>query len=390
MNIAVSCALLAAAGHSPSEPISGSWTVLAVYFVVAIGVSFFCSVWEAVLLSITDPYIAAIREQRPRTGALLANLKKNLNSPLTSILTLNTIAHTVGAMGVGAQVAGLSGGGFWEHLAGAVMTLAILILSEIIPKNLGAKNWRKWAPWVGRCLAVLTRFMAPFVKLVDLFAPGGHGETEFNRDELKVMAEIGRKKGALKENELRILQNLLHLRENSVRDVMTPRVVVFGLPESMTVAEFMDRHAATPFSRIPLFRKSLDDISGFALKDDILMAAAQDDHGALLGGLAREMLKVPSTMPVIAAFETFLSERNHIAMVLDEYGGFEGIVTMEDVVETLIGLEIVDEVDTVEDMQQQARELWKRRATRMGLVVEDFIVPEETKAPETESEPDHP
>ena len=369
--------LLAVVGGSNAEPGSGSLTLLVVYFVVAIGVSFFCSVWEAVLLSITQPYIAAIKEKRPRTGAMLEHLKKNLNGPLTSILTLNTIAHTVGAMGVGAQVAGLAGGGFWEHLAGALMTLAVLIFSEIIPKNLGARNWRKWAPWVGRCLAVLTRLMKPFVKLVEMFAPGGHGEAEFSREELKVMAELGGKKGELEENEMRIIQNLLRLSESSVRDVMTPRVVVFGLPESMTVGEFMSEHSETPFSRIPLFRKSLDDIVGFALKDEILTAAAADRDATPLGEFVREGPNLPSTTPVITAFEHFLSERSQIAMVLDEFGGFEGLVTMEDVVETLIGLEIVDEVDTTENMQQRARDLWKRRAKRMGLQVDEFGVPED-------------
>jgi CBS domain containing-hemolysin-like protein len=366
------CFFLAVAGSSSAAPGSGSWALLITYFVLAIGVSFFCSVWEAVLLSITQPYIENKKGERPRTGAMLEGLKSNLNAPLTSILTLNTIAHTVGAMGVGAQVAALTGGGWMEHLAGALMTLAILILSEIIPKNLGAKHWRAWAPWVGRCLAVLSKIMMPFVKLVSIFAPSGHGQAEFSLEELKVMGEMGRKEGKLKENEMRILHNLLHLRDNTVHDVMTPRVVVFALPDSMTVGEFMESHGQTPFSRIPVFDKDLDDLKGFVLKDDVLTAAAYDRHAIQLGELARELPRLSATTPVPEAFERFVSGRNQIAVVLDEFGGCEGVVTMEDVVETLLGLEIVDEMDTTDDMQVRARTLWKRRAAGMGLSVEEL------------------
>ncbi|MEM7144104.1 MAG: hemolysin family protein [Verrucomicrobiota bacterium] len=364
--------LLAAGGSIAVEPGSGSVTLLVIYFVLAIGVSFFCSVWEAVLLSITQPYVETKKKERPRTGAILERLKSDLNAPLTSILTLNTIAHTVGAMGVGAQVAALTGGGWMEHLAGALMTLAILILSEIIPKNLGARYWRGWAPWVGRCLAVLSKVMYPFVKLVSIFAPGGHGQAEFSREELRVMGEMGRKEGKLKENEMRILHNLLQLRDNTVHDVMTPRVVVFALPETLTVGDFMEAHGQSPFSRIPIYEKDLDDLKGFVLKDDVLSAAAYDRHSIQLGELKREMPKLSAATPVPEAFEKFVAGRNQIAVVLDEFGGCEGVVTMEDVVETLLGLEIVDEVDTTEDMQERARSLWKRRATRMGISVEEM------------------
>jgi len=228
-----------AGGASGAEAGSGSLTLLIVYFVMAIGISFFCSVWEAVLLSLTQPYIESRKASHPSTGAMLERLKSDINAPLTSILTLNTIAHTVGAMGVGAQVAGLVGGGIWEGVAGAVMTLAVLVLSEIIPKNLGARHWRAWGPWVGRSLTLLTKVMMPFVKIVSVFSPGGHAAPEFSREELRVMAQMGRKAGRLRESELRIIQNLLQLQENTVHDVMTPRTVVFNLPETTTVSEYL-------------------------------------------------------------------------------------------------------------------------------------------------------
>ena len=362
---------LAMGGPASAASGSGSWALLFVYFALAIGVSFVCSVWEAVLLSISQPYIEQQKAEHPKTGAMLERLKSNINAPLTSILTLNTIAHTVGAMGVGAQVAGLTGGGWMESLAGALMTLAILILSEIIPKNLGARHWRAWAPWVGRSLTVLSKLMMPFVKLVAVFSPGGHKQAEFSRDELKVMAEMGRREGKLKENELKILTNMLVLHDYTVHDVMTPRPVIFSLPEDLTTADFIKSHARTPFSRIPIFKDTLDDARCFILKSDILLAAAEDRRTTRLATFKRDLIQFPASLPVTTAFEQFLADRSHMAVVLDEYGGVDGLITMEDIVETLLGLEIVDEMDTKEDMQQWARKLWKRRAETMGISHEE-------------------
>ena len=350
--------------------ITGSWTLLIVYFCLAIGVSFFCSVWEAVILSVTNPYIANHKKKRPKSGLLLERLKSQISRPLTSILTLNTISHTVGAMGVAAQVSAL-GGGKWDALAGALMTLAILIASEIIPKNLGARHWRAWAPWVAVSLHWLTRVMTPVVWFIEIFSKGGHGEATFSRDELKVMAELGTRQGKLKEDESRILDNLLRLSEITVREVMTPRVVVFALTEDTTVEHYLERHRSSPFSRIPIYSVNRDDIKGFVLKHDILLAAAQDKFDLELRDLSREIAAMPEMTKMTDAFQQLVANRDHVAVVFDEYGGMSGLVTMEDVVETLLGLEIVDEADTREDMQEFARNLWKNRASKMGLEVEE-------------------
>mgnify|MGYP003634949982 CR=1 FL=1 len=362
----LSVAAISSAAADPNA--TGSWTLLAVYFCVAIGVSFFCSVWEAVILSITNPYVANLKKNKPKVGTLLEDLKNHISRPLTSILTLNTISHTVGAMGVASQVTAL-GGGKWDALAGALMTIAILIASEIIPKNLGARHWRAWAPWVGLCLHWLTRMMTPVVWFIEIFSKGGHGEATFSRDELKVMAELGTRQGKLKEDESRILDNLLRLSEIAVREVMTPRVVVFALSEETTVQMYLDRHDSSPFSRIPIFAENRDDIRGFVLKHDILLAAAQDKFDLQLNDLSREIPAMPQITKMTDAFQQLVANRDHIAIVLDEYGGMSGLVTMEDVVETLLGLEIVDEADTREDMQEFARNMWKTRATKMGLEV---------------------
>ncbi len=378
-----------AAAVPPAAAKTGSWTLLFVYFSLAIGVSFICSVWEAVLLSISQPYIEHQKSENPKTGAMLERLKSDINAPLTSILTLNTIAHTVGAMGVGGEVVALVGGGWLEGLAGALMTLAILILSEIIPKNLGARHWRSWAPQVGTCLSVLSMVMKPFVKMIACFSPGGHSNEEFSREELRVMGEMGRRQGKLLDNELQVLSNLLVLRDYTVQDVMTPRTVIFALPESMTIAGFMESHSHAAFSRIPIYRQKLDDPTGYILKSDALLAAADDRHTATLADFRRDVLRFPDTMPLPRAFDQFVSGKNHIALVQDEYGGIDGLVTLEDIVETLLGLEIMDEKDTREDMRQWARQLWKRRATDMGLNLDASGEPitEPITSDENESKP---
>ncbi len=363
--------------HS-SDPIiaelqtNGSWALLIVYCCVAIGVSFFCSIWEAVLLSITTPYIADLKNKKPKSGEILEELKKHISRPLTSILTLNTISHTVGAMGVAAQVTAL-GGGKWDALAGGLMTLAILIASEIVPKNIGARHWRKLAPWVGVCLHWLAKVMTPVVWFIEIFSKGGHNEATFSRSELKVMAELGTRQGKLKEEESRILDNLLRLSEIAVREIMTPRVVVFALAGDITVRQYLDQHDDSPFSRIPIFGENRDDINGFALKNDILLAAAQGKLDLTLSEFSREIAAIPQITKLTEAFQQLIANRDHVAIVLDEYGGMSGLVTMEDIVETLLGLEIVDEADTRDDMQEFARSLWKDRASRMGIELDKSL-----------------
>ena len=362
---------IAAGLPSGAEPGSGSWTLLILFFSLSIVVSFACSVFEAVLLSLTRPYVATLKKSNPEAGNRLEKLKENVDAPLTSILTLNTVAHTIGAIGVGAQVAGLTANSphaWWFNFgASALMTTAVLILSEVIPKTLGARNWRALGPTVGLILEWLSWMLFPVVWLIRFVNRGEHHAEDFSREELKVMAELGRKQGKLQEDESRILNNLLHLRDNTVRDVMTPRVVVFALQEDLTVKEFVDEHSGSPFSRTPIFQQDRDKVSGFVLKDDVLLAAARDQHETKLADLVRELPSIPALTSLTNAFEQLVANRDHIAIVLDEFGGMEGIVTMEDVVETLLGLEIVDEADTKEDMQEFARSLWKRRAEKMGM-----------------------
>lgn len=345
----------------------GSWAVLFVFFSLAIGVSFFCSVWEAVLLSVTRPYIASLVKTDPKAGGNLETLKTRIDRPLISILTLNTIAHTMGAMGVASELSKITGGGIWDTIGGVLMTMAVLIASEIIPKNLGARYWRTWAPWVGVCLKWLSFFMTPVVKVIGLINKGGHSEESFSRDELHVMADMGRNEGHLEEDESRILKNLLTLKDALVEHVMTPRVVIFSLKENTTVREFLREHGDSPFSRIPLYKEDRDDITGFVLKDDILLAAARDQHEKNLGDCRRDVAMISELTNLPDAFESLVKDKHHLAIVHDEFGGVTGLVTMEDIVETLLGLEIVDEVDTRKDMQAFARARWEERSKQKGI-----------------------
>ncbi|MDX1547492.1 MAG: hemolysin family protein [Rhodothermales bacterium] len=347
--------------------------LLIFYVLLALGVSFLCSIMEAVLLSVTPSYVAVLEQQGAPTATRLRRLKDDIDRPLAAILSLNTIAHTVGAAGAGAQAVAV-----WQSVpvgvVSAVLTLLILVFSEIIPKTLGAVYWKQLTPTVVRLLRPTMLSMWPLVKLAQgltgLLARGDR-TTTVTRAEMAAMAELGAEEGVFEADESRILKSLFRFGRLRVRDVMTPRTVVFMLPETQTVGEVVERDDPLRFSRMPVFGTHRDDITGYVLKDTLLLKAAQDEHALPLRAIRREMLAVPATLPLYDLFERLLQRTEHIALVVDEYGGTEGIVTMEDVVETLLGLEIVDEADTAEDMQVLAREQWRRRARRLGLITDD-------------------
>jgi CBS domain containing-hemolysin-like protein len=356
------------------EP-AGSLTLLVTYFAVAVVASFTCSMCEAVLLSVTGPYVAHLRKERPVPGERLGRLKESVDRPLAAILTLNTVANTIGSLAVGREVGQLAMTGGWggwaEGAAAGAMCITILIAGEIIPKTIGASYWRQLAPGVGWLLNVMIILTLPVIWMIGLFRRGSIKEASFSREELKVMAEIGKSEGKLGESESRILHNLLHFRENTVQDVMTPRVVVFSLPLQGTVRDFLARHASSPFSRIPLYGEDKDDIRGFVLKTDVLLAAARDQHEQTLESFLREVVSLPATTRLTEAFEEMVARRAQLAVLVDEFGLFAGLVTLEDILETLLGMEIVDEADQKEDMQAYARRLWGRRARRMGIALEN-------------------
>jgi CBS domain containing-hemolysin-like protein len=351
-------------------------TLLITYIALALIVSFLCSIMEAVLLSITPSYVAVKEQQGHRHGALIRSLRTNVDRPLAAILSLNTIAHTVGAAGAGAQAALVFGDSIIA-LFSAALTLAILVLSEIIPKTLGAVYWRTLAPLVARMLVPTIWLMWPLVKLsqgLTRMLARGKPDTSVSREEISAMADIGHREGVFQAEESRILKSLFRFGSLRARDVMTPRIVMFAFPATMTVGEVLREHGVIRFSRIPIYGRNRDEILGYVLKDDLLYKGAHDEVNLPVSELVRDMVVVPNGTPLPELFERLLESGEHIALVVDEYGGVEGLVSMEDVVETLLGLEIVDEADNVEDMQALARRQWYRRARKLGLLAEDVDI----------------
>jgi CBS domain containing-hemolysin-like protein len=348
-------------------------TLLVAYILFALVFSFLCSIAEAVILSVTPAYIALLEKSGHASGALLRRFKDDINKPLAAILTLNTIAHTIGAAGAGAQVAIVFGNAYLG-VASAVLTLLILIFSEIIPKTLGAHHWRRLAPATAHFLRILIWLLYPFVIMTEHLTRAlseGPVMSGFSRREFAVMAELSAEEGQLAEQESEVLKNLFRLQDTRVKDAMTPRTVMFSLPQEMTVGGFFDLHEDVRFSRIPVYGQDPDKIEGFVLRSDLLLARATDDPAVQLETFRRDMPVLPDSLSLARAFNDVLRIRAHIAQVVDEYGSPAGILTLEDIIETLLGLEIVDEGDTVADMQILARDLWQRRASEMGLNLED-------------------
>ena len=360
--------------------------LLAAFFFVSIFFSFLCSILEAVLLSITPAYVGIQAQENSSIAKDLRRFKEDIDRPLAAILTLNTIAHTVGAIGVGSQAAIIFGASdfqvmglsliSWEALIAGGMTIAILIFSEVIPKTLGANNWEALTPFTVRTILSMLIILAPLVWLSQLITRNLKKDKDkpvFSRTDFAVMAEIGKESGVLEDKEQKIIHNLLDFRRITANDVMTPRVVVTLADELMTIREFHEQNEELPFSRIPVYRDHRDNITGYILKDELLLRLVENNDDKPLGAIRRDITIVHNLLPIPDLLDTLISKKEHMALVVDEFGGMEGIVTMEDIIETLLGLEIVDESDATEDMQVLARENWKKRARRMGIITDEEL-----------------
>lgn len=346
---------------------------LILFFCLSIVFSFLCSVWEAVLLSITPSYINTQVSQGTSLGATLQKFKADIDRPLSAILTLNTIAHTVGAIGVGAQAAevfpssgsilGLS----YESIVAVVMTLAILVLSEIIPKTIGANKWKSLAPFTVKSLSFLLKILAPFVWISQLITKNLKNEKSksvLSRTDFMALADVGKSSGALDEQESTIITNLLGLGDTTVYDVMTPRSVIQSLDEEMTLQQFFDDNSDFRFSRIPIYRETPDNITGMVLKDQVLKSILDGKGEQPLSSVRRQLLITQQNRPLSDLFNDMMQVKEHIAAVHDDYGTLVGLVTTEDVFETILGREITDETDAVADLQKLAREQWKERSSK--------------------------
>ena len=351
------------------------YNLLITFFLLAIVTSFLCSLLEAVLLSITPSYARLKLKEGGQIGRQLESFKSNVDRPLAAILTLNTIAHTVGAIGVGGQSAKI-----WADtnpmitgvVVPVIMVLGILILSEIIPKTLGANHWKRLVPFTVSTLGIIIFLLYPLVwvsQIITSTLKKDKSQSIFSRSEFLAMAEIGVTEGVFEKQDSEIIGNLLRLETVRAEDIMTPRTVVRLASEDMTIKEFYKDAGELPFSRIPLFEgKEKEHISGFFLKSELMENLVEGNGDNHLGTIKRDITVVHESLPISDLFNRFLEKREHIALVVDEFGGMAGIVTQEDVLETLLGMEIIDESDNTVDMQVLARKNWEARARRIGLI----------------------
>lgn len=342
---------------------------LILYVAIALGFSFLCSIWEAAFLSTSFSHIELLVKRGKRSGYIMRQQKQNVEDGISAILTLNTIAHTVGAAGAGAEAA-LIFGNQWIGLISAILTLLILVFSEIIPKTLGARYWKQLTPFTAYGIKILVLVLYPVVwasrQLGRLLTPKKI-EPTISRAELEILAQIGAGEGVLRQEEHRILENLLHLNRVAVSDIMTPRTVVFMLKATATIQETMAEPEFLAYSRIPVYENDLDDIKGYVLRQDVLSAASGEQSNVQIGQIARPLHAVPETMTVSRVLRELTKRQEHIFLVIDEYGGTAGIVTLEDALESLLGTEITDETDLVTDLRKLAE---KRHARRFKKLIQ--------------------
>lgn len=350
-------------------------TLLIFFFFISIFFSFLCSLWEAVLLSITPSEVEIKSQDGSKLGKRLKMFKLNIDQPLAAILTLNTVAHTVGAMGVGVQAGVVFGNTIWANfITPVVMTLAILILSEIIPKTIGANNWKELTNFTVNSLHVVIILLFPLVWFSQLLTKKlkrDKNKSILSRADISAIAEIGVREGIFRPGESRILKNLLRFNTILAKDIMTPRTVVKAAQQDQTIQGFYNENKELRFSRIPVFKETKDDINGFFLKDEFLTNIINGNGAAKIKDIAREIKIINEQMPLPRLFSHLMETREHIALVVDEFGGMAGVVTVEDVVETLLGMEIMDEFDNIEDMQILARKNWEKRAQELGIIDPD-------------------
>ena len=360
-------------------------TLLIIFAVLSIVISFLCSILEATLLSFTPTFLR-MKAQEGKTYAItLTNFKKDIDKPLIAILTLNTIAHTVGAILVGVQAEKLPYdieflGMNIVGIVSAIMTMLILVTSEIIPKTIGATYWKKLGGFTATFLHIIifplkyTGLLWLLMLITRMVGKSAHVST-MSREEFMAITDAAEEEGVFEESETTVIKNLLVFKSVQAKDVMTPFTVVTLEDETMSLSDFHQSHKSLRFSRIPVYKNKSHNITGFVLRDDILEEIVENRGDKLLSDLRRDIFVISAEKPIPELFETFIKQRVHIASVVDDFGNTIGVVTMEDIIETLLGLEIMDESDNIEDMQLQARKNWEKRTKRMGIQLIQEIEP---------------
>ncbi len=344
--------------------------LLIFYLLLALLVSFLCSVMESVLLSTPVSFLKVKEENGHKSAAIFIRLKNNIERPLSAILSLNTIAHTIGAAGVGVQATKIFGE-YYFGIITAALTFLILIFSEIIPKTIGARYWRSLALASGVIINFMIIITYPLVIMIDyltgLFSMKGYTHSS-SREEISAMANIGVKEGIFEEKENKIIQNIIRLKNVKVSEIMTPRVVMTIADENMSLESFLDNKEFLHYSRIPVYSENKENITGYVFRQTVFEKLAEDYTDLKLKDIRREIIFIPEFQTLMNLWEIMLEKKEHIAVVVDEYGGIDGIVTMEDIIETLLGLEILDEKDRILDMQQYARGRWNERKAKYNIL----------------------
>ncbi|MEK2644551.1 hemolysin family protein [Bdellovibrio sp. BCCA] len=342
-------------------------TLIIVLFFSTIGISFLCSMLEAVLLTSTSAYIGVLVKENRRSAKLLEHLKENIDRPISAILTLNTVSHTLGSAAIAYQIQ-IHYGQEAVTAASFVLTFLILVVSEIIPKSIGASHWKMLLPFSAYTIQLMIIMLYPLVIMSEwlgkLFSKSSE-DPEVTREEILMTAEIGVEEGTLKGKESNIIKNLLMLDKIYVSDIMTPRSVFFALDKELTVEDVFMKYKPLRFSRIPVYSGSLDNIIGMTYRYKIHEALSNDQHDKPVGDLVTPISSIPERMTVSQVLDFFIKEKEHIALAVDEYGIVAGLVSLEDAVETLLGVEIVDELDNVEDMRKFALEQWQLRKQKL-------------------------
>lgn len=337
-------------------------TLLIIYACLAIGVSFLCSILESILLSSNLAYIQVLKKESPKTGEILEGLKKNINVSLSSILILNTVANTIGAAGVGAEAARVFGLEFMFYVS-AILTLLILFCSEIIPKTIGAIYWKELAPIATHIIKFFIFITYPLV-IVSIFVTkkiaGKKDREEITREEILQSTLLGEDVGIIGEKESDIIENTLRLNKSKVQDILTPRSVVFALEKNALIKDILNNPDIQKFSRIPIYEENIDNIIGVVLTKQIFYSAISEKEKRL-EDLMQPIFSIHENIPISYVLDLFIKRREHMFVVLDSYDQTEGIVTLEDCVETLLGVEIMDEADTTEDMQILAKMKSKKK-----------------------------
>jgi len=325
---------------------------------------------ESVLLSTPISFLKVKEESGHKSAITFIKLKHNIERPLSAILSLNTVAHTIGAAGVGAQATKMFGELYFGIIS-AILTLLILVFSEIIPKTIGVRYWRQLALVSGIIINTMVIITLPLVimtgYITKLFSKTIN-KPSVSREEISVMANIGTEEGIFEEKENKIIQNIIRLRTVKVSEIMTPRVVVTVADENMSLEEFLIKKKFLHYSRIPIYSKNNENITGYVFRQKVFEKLAEEETNLRLRDISREIVVVHEFQTLLNLWEILLEKKEHIALIVDEYGGMDGIVTMEDIIETLLGLEIVDERDKIVDMQQYARERWNERKAKYNIL----------------------